>query len=285
MEELNKTQIVLLTLLVSFVTSIATGIATASLMERAPADVTRVIDRVVERTVEMVSPTLSSSPAASIITKEKTVVVREEEAITKAAGTAEKSLVRLFTQDSFGNDAFFAMGFVVSKEGMIATDADAVTNEGIYTAKLADGTRLVVRTIAQNEVSGIALLQLLPPQKNDGTQGQLPVLDAVVFADSGAARLGQTVLAVSGIERDAVSLGIIASIVRDSAGDVATSSSHTAAIAGFQTTLTSEGLNRGTPLFNLLGEVIGISHGNAGVFVPSNDIVVTVETRKKPINK
>ena len=36
MEHLNKQQLILLTLLISFVTSIATGIVTVSLMDQAP---------------------------------------------------------------------------------------------------------------------------------------------------------------------------------------------------------------------------------------------------------
>ena len=56
LEQLTKTQIVLLTLFVSFVTSIATGIVTITLMDQAPSDVTRTIDRVIEKTVERVVP-------------------------------------------------------------------------------------------------------------------------------------------------------------------------------------------------------------------------------------
>ena len=108
MEELNKTQIVLLTLLVSFVTSIATGIATVSLMEQAPEDVTRIINRVVERTVETVTPI----QGASVITKERTVVIREEDAITETIAGAGKSLTRLYSENAVGDNVFIGVCFI-----------------------------------------------------------------------------------------------------------------------------------------------------------------------------
>ena len=65
LEQLTKHQIVLLTLLVSFVTSIATGIVTVSLMDQAPAGVTRVVNQIVEHTVEKVIPATQSAAAAA----------------------------------------------------------------------------------------------------------------------------------------------------------------------------------------------------------------------------
>lgn len=56
LEQLTKTQLVLLALLVSFVTSIATGIVTVTLIDQAPTDITRTINTVVEKTVERVVP-------------------------------------------------------------------------------------------------------------------------------------------------------------------------------------------------------------------------------------
>ena len=49
MEELSKSQIILLTLLVSFVTSIATGIVTVSLMNQAPPAIAQTVNRIIER--------------------------------------------------------------------------------------------------------------------------------------------------------------------------------------------------------------------------------------------
>ncbi len=80
MEDLNKNQIVLLTLLVSFVTSIATGIMTASLLQEAPIEVTRNINSIVEKTIETVVPATPSTPQKEITT----VVVKEEDRVIES---------------------------------------------------------------------------------------------------------------------------------------------------------------------------------------------------------
>src|SRR3989338_3511789 len=56
LEQLTKTQMILLAVLLSFVTSIATGIVTVTLVDKAPTDVTRTIQKDVEKTVERVVP-------------------------------------------------------------------------------------------------------------------------------------------------------------------------------------------------------------------------------------
>ncbi|MCX6757565.1 MAG: hypothetical protein NTZ44_01635 [Candidatus Nomurabacteria bacterium] len=55
-KELNKSQLILLALLISFVTSIATGISTVTLMQQAPSSVTTPITRIVKQTIEKIVP-------------------------------------------------------------------------------------------------------------------------------------------------------------------------------------------------------------------------------------
>jgi hypothetical protein len=54
-KELNKTQLILLSLLITFVVSIATGIITVSLMQQVPKSVPQTINNVIQRTIEKVT--------------------------------------------------------------------------------------------------------------------------------------------------------------------------------------------------------------------------------------
>src|ERR1051326_794515 len=112
MEDLNKNQIVLLTLLVSFVTSIATGITTNALLNQAPLEVTRNINRVVEKTIEKVAPT---ETAAALVgaggKKTESVVVKEDDAVESSIAKNIKTIVRINEKDSTtGVNIFYGMG-------------------------------------------------------------------------------------------------------------------------------------------------------------------------------
>lgn len=54
-EDLTKTQLLLLTILVNFVTSIATGVLTVSLLDQAPPTVIQTVNRIVDHTIEQVT--------------------------------------------------------------------------------------------------------------------------------------------------------------------------------------------------------------------------------------
>ena len=79
-KDLNKTQLILLALLLSFVTSIATGIVTVTLMQQAPTAVTQPINRIVQQTIEKVVPDYSPATTETVVVKEDDLVV---DAVTK----------------------------------------------------------------------------------------------------------------------------------------------------------------------------------------------------------
>lgn len=70
-KELDKKQLVLLTLLITFVVSIATGIITVSLMNQMPKSVPQTINNVIQRTIERV--TTVEAPVKSTTTPTKEV--------------------------------------------------------------------------------------------------------------------------------------------------------------------------------------------------------------------
>ncbi|MEX0918617.1 MAG: S1C family serine protease [Candidatus Paceibacterota bacterium] len=138
MEDLNKNQIILLALFVSFITSIATGIVTVTLMDQAPASVSQTINRVVERTVERVVPGETST-----VVKEVPVIVTEEELIVKAVNTSSPAIFRLAREladqsEVIGSVVYVdARGYFATARSLLA-EADPAS---VYFAVDEDDTR------------------------------------------------------------------------------------------------------------------------------------------------
>ena len=159
MEDLNKHQIVLLTLLISFVTSIATGIMTVSLLQEAPLEVTRNINRIVEKTIETVTPATILTPQQKEVT---TVVVKEEDLIIDSINKNIKSVVRIKEKDSLTNITdFYGIGLVMNKEGFIATDRKTITGSNIYTAVMSDETEFTLTPIGLDKQTNFILFNII----------------------------------------------------------------------------------------------------------------------------
>ncbi len=92
MDDLSKTQVILLTLFITFVTSIATGVVTVTLLDQSPPGVTQTINRVVEKTIEKVI-----SPAE---TKEVRVIVSESQMMSEAVRKAKSAIVRIIPAET-----------------------------------------------------------------------------------------------------------------------------------------------------------------------------------------
>ena len=242
MEQLSKQQIVLLMILVSFVTSIATGITVVSLLDQAPQGVTQTINQVVERTIEKVVPTVVYKPSEP---KEVTVVVREEDFVTQTIEQAKKSVVRIKDKKT---GALLGMGVAVSADGKIAVNADIVTTKKTPLLAVFNNSSYDLSYFGTDSTTGITFLSFATTTPTE----------AVTKADSKNIKEGQSAVALSGTDRDTVSIGIISSI--DPGNYI-------------QTTISQNGLLSGTPIFNLQKELIAIKIGKDK---DGNDILTTV---------
>ena len=210
-EHLTKHQIVLLTLLVSVVTSIATGIVTVSLMDQAPPSVTRTINQIVEHTVERVVPAVTQpAPAqgAAVVTKETTVVVKDDDLAAQSIAKVQKGIVRLVSKND--PNVLVARGVVVDIKGFAAValpDRGSLEALGTlnFEAILPSGMRVPATMRIPSATSTIAILDLTLAS----TSG---VLSAVPLVDSSKLRLGQTVIRIGSTGADTVGIGVIAKL-------------------------------------------------------------------------
>lgn len=286
MEELTKQQIVLVTLLVSFVTSIATGIITVALMDQAPPGVTQTINRVVERTIERVTPA-PTTQQASIVTKE-TIVVKEDDLVVKAVEQNLKSVVSITGISGLGElqeKTFLGNGLIVNREGLIVSDVSVVVpvlDEGgnpipkTLKATYSDGTSLSL-SVVPDVVAGSGII-LLKPILDDKTKNT--VFSSANLAISTAYRLGQTVIALGG-EHVSIATGIISNLSdKKVSGDAASQATSTDAVSGkvigkiTTTDLRNIGKTFGSIIVNLSGDVVGIKSSATGygenVYIPAN---------------
>ncbi len=235
LERLNKTQIILLTLLVSFVTSIATGIATVSLMEKAPTDVTRVISRIIEQPIENIT-------GGQTVVEERTVIVSEGEQVAKAVDIAKKSIVRIYTIEGKNNLEFRGMGVIVSAEGVVVADRRIVDSRERYVAILSDGTELEANPSETDTEQGFFRLE-------SKTNEPLPALSPAAFSPFDNLVLGQSVIALYGDASTKIAPGVIAELIPSGINTV--SSRLRASINGVAIPL-------GTPLIDLAGAIVGM---------------------------
>lgn len=264
MEELNKTQVILLALLISFVTSIATGIATVSLVEKAPTDVTRVISRIIEQPVEIETIVPGET---EVITKTETVIVKEEDAIVAAIDRVSQSMVRIFSPEREERGrveaprTFLGIGFVISQGGVIATDPALRAENTEYEIVLPTGARISAEVREDQTLPNALLLQPLVALDDEG---EVPAFTPVVFEKEDVLGLGQTVIALAGEETTEVAIGSITSLTPNP-----NTTQGQALFTQIHTSLDNSITAPGMPLINTSGRVIGRLNTEAvGVFIP-----------------
>jgi S1-C subfamily serine protease len=269
-EKLTKQQIVLVTLLVSFVTSIATGIVTVALMDQAPAGVTQTINRVVERTIEKVVTEPAKNPE-TIITRE-TIVVKEDDKIVESVAKNKNSIVRIYVKGEDNKQGvFIGLGTIVSKDGLIVTGDVFADPKGSFMVITDDNKTYDVTVLPKKEENRFYFLKIQKTDDND------IVFSPVTLSDSDSLKLGQTVIAWGGQTQNTVFTGIVSSLI-DNGSQVfdttSTSTNTVKEILAINTNINPTDSLSGGPLLNLYGEVIGLRVSNnistQHYFLPSN---------------
>lgn len=272
MEDLTKTQIILLTLLISFVTSIATGIITTSLLAEAPAGVTQTINRVVERTIEKVNPSTNGGTS----TKEVTVI-NEDDAITSAITKALPAVVRISAPVvADGSKEFYGLGIIVSKSGLVLSDKHSLILNAIYSITLSDGTTLPATIVHMNDLDNIVTFQIQPDSTHNNN------FSSIIIAQNNL-KLGQTVVGIEGRNKNSVQVGRATSLNTRSTKD--SNSKDITTIYSVETDIRGSTEVSGAPLLNLSGELVGIKGSQVdatllpGVYITLSPIIDLVNSK------
>ena len=277
MEDLNKNQIILLTLLISFVTSIATGIMTTSLLQQAPLEVTRNINRIVEKTIETVAPSVVSTLQKEVTT----VVVKEEDLVIDSINKNLKSLARITEKDPVLNiSTFYGIGLVVSKDGFISADRKTITAGNFYSVTLSDGVEFPLTPTGVDKQTNFILFKAI---QSVSTSTKPYTFVPAVFAEA-EPKLGQTLISLGGDTKNAVSVGRVISLdMKESTIGTST----TKFLAEIDTDLSTKDIVSGSPLFNLSGDVVGLrlSSDTSKLFTPvsllKKELVILTEPVKE----
>ncbi|MEK9167285.1 MAG: trypsin-like peptidase domain-containing protein [Patescibacteria group bacterium] len=224
---------------------------------------------------------VQSTRTDKIIIEESSAVIEANKkvgpAVVSILSTAQGSINpftgQALTQQSSGT------GFIVTSDGLIATNKHVVKGGQSFTVTTADGKTFDGTVVATDPTNDLALMKV-------EARG-LPVAD---LGDSDRVEVGQYVIAIGnalGEFQNTVTLGVISAENRTASP--ADSSGNIEMLDGlFQTDAAINPGNSGGPLLNLAGQVIGmntaVASGNAqgiGFALPVNDLKRDLESYNK----
>ena len=234
-EDLNKTQLLLLTILVNFVTAIATAVMTVSLLDQAPPTVTQTVNRIVERTVE----TAAATPLPNILPPKETVIIRDEDLLT-AAIRADAGRRVTVHKGATSTPALAVGTYLPDKRAVVTATAEGLPKEA--TIVFADGTSAeasLSRAGATLTIYGFA------------DEASLPAATTPDLVMAASLSQGQTLVSLT---REGAAVSGIISLVNDD---------------GIRANVT--GVPPGAGAVNIEGDLIGIAIA-PGVFAPADRI-------------
>ncbi len=246
-EDLNKTQLLLLTILVNFVTAIATAVLTVSLLDQAPPTVTQTINHIVERTVETAAQT---TQIPGIVTKQTTVIIKDEDLLSAAIAANAARTVYIYAQ-STSTPAIATATYIPTARAIVTATVAGLPKEAIIVFPGGVGVPASLsRAGATLTIYGFA------------DTAKLPSVASPDLVRSTSLKQGQTAV---GITRDgSATTAIISKVDTD----------------GVHADL--PGVPLGAGVVNISGDLIGIATGIPGLVASSDKITVLLSATSSP---
>jgi hypothetical protein len=247
-EELSKSQLILLTILVNFVTSIATGILTVSLLDHAPPVVTQTVNRVVEHTIETVA---QAAPAA--VAQAPAPAPSNQDLVVNALAAQSSRLVGIHAAGSGTSTPALAVGTFLPKASVVVTAAaDSLPQEALI--EFPDGA-FIAASLARAG-NGIAVYGF-------AGDAAFPKATSAALVAGADLKLGETALALSA--DGSAGTGIVSRVSK----------------SGIHTTLPDIGT--GNAAVDLAGNIIGIAAGGtAGLLIPAEVVTALLAATSSP---
>jgi hypothetical protein len=251
-EELSKSQLLMLMLLVNFITSIATGVLTVSLLAQAPTTVTQTVNRIVDHTIETVA---TGTPLATIVAPPTTVtktVIESDDTLLPVAIAADKARAVDIYASTGTTTPILAEGTYLPKARGVVT----ATQTGLPTDVI------IAFPDGSTQKASLSHLGATITIYGFGDSATLPSAPAPTIVDHLQLKAGQTVVALTA-DGSAVT-GIISKIDD----------------AGIHTNLPA--IPAGYSAVDLSGNIIGISTGATGLYFDADKITTLLTATSSP---
>lgn len=152
-KDLNKPQLILLALLLSFVTSIATGITTVTLMQQAPQSVIQPITKIVRETVEKIVQVDNSTKTQPLSPDQQKLL--EE---LKAIQPLTVSLFSKGAKEDGSEDKLLGTGLFLGEDKVVIASLIPMPKEGeVYIVKSILGEKKITKVIPEKDFTIIEL--------------------------------------------------------------------------------------------------------------------------------
>ena len=216
---------------------------------------------------------------SQLIEEESTTIgVVEKSSKSVVTVSINKDIVDNLSLDTKNIEQDVGTGFIISSDGLIVTNKHVVSDiEAKYKVIIGEET-FEVKNIYRDPINDLAILKI------DQTN-----LIPVILGDSDQLKVGQTVIAIGtalGEFRSTVTKGVISGLGRGiTAGGVGVASEKLEGV--IQTDAAINSGNSGGPLFNIIGQVIGVNVAvsqngqNIGFALPINLVKNSVDNFRK----